>query len=377
MIGSRLSRATRDPRVGLAVARSIAIAALLCVAAFPAAAFGLGYRPVISQVYGGGSSAGATFGYDYIELHNPAPLDVSVEGWSVQYASRTGTFNARTDLHGIIPAGGYLLVQEGGPGPALPVTPDIVGTIAMHNESAKVALVRDTTLIGGDFTSPRVIDFVGYGAEASYWEGPAASYVPNLSPTRAAVRKSDGNQDTDNNAADFDATDAPGFTPRNRTSTSHALAGPMAITLTATSFTGTQAAGTALATLGTTDPERTGPFAYSLVTGTGDGNNAEFSITGDTLYAPSALGAGTYTIRVRSTDPSWLGYEQALALTVRAQSDGANGTSSATTTVTPRLPDTGLPPAPKGGAPAAWVAVVSLSALCAPVVARSRRHARG
>ena len=45
----------------------------------------------ISQVYGGGGNAGAEYRNDFIELFNRSATDVSVAGWSVQYASSTGS----------------------------------------------------------------------------------------------------------------------------------------------------------------------------------------------------------------------------------------------------------------------------------------------
>jgi len=46
---------------------------------------------VISEVYGGGGNSGATLKQDFIELHNRGASEASVEGWSVQYASSSGT----------------------------------------------------------------------------------------------------------------------------------------------------------------------------------------------------------------------------------------------------------------------------------------------
>ena len=66
----------------------------------------------ISQVYGGGGNAGATFTNDFIELYNYGTTDVSVSGWSVQYASATGTAWQVTTLTGTIQAGHYYLIQE-------------------------------------------------------------------------------------------------------------------------------------------------------------------------------------------------------------------------------------------------------------------------
>ncbi|MGH7532270.1 MAG: lamin tail domain-containing protein, partial [Gemmatimonadales bacterium] len=67
---------------------------------------------VISQIYGGGGNSGSMLTNDFIELHNTGAAAVSVEGWSVQYASSAGTSWQVTPLAGSIPAGGYFLVQE-------------------------------------------------------------------------------------------------------------------------------------------------------------------------------------------------------------------------------------------------------------------------
>ena len=47
---------------------------------------------VISQVYGAGGNAGATYQNDYVELFNKSASSVSLTGWSVQYASTSGSF---------------------------------------------------------------------------------------------------------------------------------------------------------------------------------------------------------------------------------------------------------------------------------------------
>src|SRR5262245_31331114 len=87
---------------------------------------------VISQVYGGGGNSGAPLTNDFIELHNLTAAAVSVDGWSVQYASATGTGNFGatttqiTELSGTIAPHGYLLVQEAGGAVGSPLpTPDV------------------------------------------------------------------------------------------------------------------------------------------------------------------------------------------------------------------------------------------------------------
>src|SRR5690606_3926417 len=71
---------------------------------------------VISQVYGGGGSTGAPYANDFVELFNLGSSAVSMTGWSVQYASATGTGNfgssaAPTVLSGTLQPGQHYLVR--------------------------------------------------------------------------------------------------------------------------------------------------------------------------------------------------------------------------------------------------------------------------
>ena len=114
---------------------------------------------VISQVYGGGGNSGATYTHDFIELFNRGTTPVSLAGWSVQYASATGTGNfgssatQLTELPSVTLAPGqYLLIQEAqgsGGTTALPA-PDVTDAtpIAMSGTGAKVALVTSTAGLG-------------------------------------------------------------------------------------------------------------------------------------------------------------------------------------------------------------------------------------
>jgi len=213
------------------------VAALLGVIAiapsFVSTPRGASITVVISQVYGGGGNTGAPFTHDFVELHNLSETAVSLEGWSVQYASATGTGNLGanatqlTELTGTIPPGGYFLVQEGSVsspnGGALP-TPDLIDPtpIAMSAAAGKVALVDISTTLGCNGGSApcsstalsHIVDLVGYG-NANFFEGAAAAPAP--SNTTAAIRAHEGNTDTDNNGADFSVlTPDPrngGFTP--------------------------------------------------------------------------------------------------------------------------------------------------------------------
>src|SRR5215212_2281241 len=71
---------------------------------------------VISQVYGGGGNTGAPYTNDFIELFNRGTTPVSLGGWSVQYASATGTghfgANPVTALSGTLAPGQFYLVRQ-------------------------------------------------------------------------------------------------------------------------------------------------------------------------------------------------------------------------------------------------------------------------
>ncbi|MEU6039086.1 ExeM/NucH family extracellular endonuclease [Actinomadura sp. NPDC047616] len=176
---------------------------------------------VISTVYGGGGNSGAPFTHDYVELFNRGSASVELGGWSVQYASATGTgtfASNKVDVTGTLAPGQYLLIRMSGgtTGSPLPA-PDVTGSPALSATAGKVALVRSTQGLacnGGsapcDATQrAQIADLVGYG-NAGFYEGGGAA--PATSNTTAAVRGSGGCADTDDNAADFSAA-AP--TPRN------------------------------------------------------------------------------------------------------------------------------------------------------------------
>jgi hypothetical protein len=183
---------------------------------------------VISQVYGGGGNTGAPFTHDFIELFNASSDPLSLAGWSLQYASATGTgaFGANaaqlTELPSVtLMPGQYFLVQQGagaGAGVALPL-PDLIDAtpIAMSATAGKVALVNSVVSLGcnggstpcGPAELAMIIDLVGYG-NANFFEGAGAA--PTLSNTTAAIRGLGGCTDSGNNSADFVAG-AP--TPRN------------------------------------------------------------------------------------------------------------------------------------------------------------------
>jgi predicted extracellular nuclease len=196
-----LSRTAPALVAGLALATSgLAVTTATTASANPA-----GTGLVISEVYGGGGNSGATLTNDFIELYNPTGAAISVNGWSVQYRSSTGTTAQVTSLTGSVPAGGHYLVQQAaGTGGTTPLpTADAIGTIAMSASSGVVLLVPNTTGVStqGDLAgSMEVVDAVGYGTAATTFED--ANTGANLTSTTAATRNASGT-DTDHNANDF------------------------------------------------------------------------------------------------------------------------------------------------------------------------------
>jgi endonuclease G len=167
---------------------------------------------VISQIYGGGGNAGAVYLNDYVELYNRGAASVDLTGWSLQYASSTGSGwdSNKQPLGGPIGAGEYLLIalaSGGANGASLPPA-NITGQINMAAGSGKVALVDSFSGLVG--TCPifdaSVKDFVGYGS-ADCGEGSTKTAAG--SNATALFRKSNGSVDTDNNANDFNAPAMP------------------------------------------------------------------------------------------------------------------------------------------------------------------------
>jgi len=159
---------------------------------------------VINQVYGGGGNTGSIYSNDFIELFNADSVAISLSGWSVQYASASGSTWTSTPLTGSLQPGGFLLIQEasgGANGVPLPAA-DAIGSIAMAATAGKVALVRTTTPLTGSCPSNSTIaDLVGYGSSASCFRGSAPTIAP--SNTNAVLRGSAGCSDTADNRVDF------------------------------------------------------------------------------------------------------------------------------------------------------------------------------
>jgi len=269
---------------------------------------------IISQVYGGGGNSGAPYKNDFIELHNPGAAAVSVDGWSVQYASTSATSWTVTALSGSIPAGGYYLVQEAAgantAAPPLP-TPQATGTINMSGTNGKVALSTSTAALSGACAAG-ALDQVSYAASAGCPDVHGVLNVtPVLSNTTSASRKDGGCAYTGELQNDF-AVAAPA--PRNKDTAAHqcaALTPTSVVTVTPTTATITVGATQAL---GAAEQDAGGnPMTTSFTWTSTDPTVA----TVDGSGVVTGVKAGSTTITATATD----GSKSTAAVTVLGLSD--------------------------------------------------------
>jgi hypothetical protein len=174
---------------------------------------------VISQIYGGGGLASATYKNDYVELHNSSATTVDLSTWSIQYAKgASGTSWSKATLSGTIASGAYYLIQlgsDGTVGSSLP-TSQVTAGINMGAASGKVALVNSTTTLTGECPSDAsIVDWVAYGTDPTC---PSGGNTAAISKSTAALRNDSGCTDTNNNASDF-TVGTPA--PRNASTTVH------------------------------------------------------------------------------------------------------------------------------------------------------------
>ena len=156
---------------------------------------------VLSQIYGGGGNAGATYDADFVELHNAGSSTQSLAGMSIQYAPAAGTTWQVFPLSGGVPAGGYFLVgaPAAATGIALP-TPDAIVSFNLSAAAGQVALVSSVTQLTATCPSDSsIVDFVGYGTTATCFQGTAPAPAPSATASILRTNCSDTHQ----NMADF------------------------------------------------------------------------------------------------------------------------------------------------------------------------------
>jgi uncharacterized protein YjdB len=173
---------------------------------------------LISAVYGAGGNTGATYNKDFVQLYNMTDNPINLDGYSIQYSSSTGTsWSSKVNLSNvsILAKGFYLIHLSGGAiGIALP-NPDQTGDISMAATAGKVALLNSTNQLpteANPVNNTNVIDFVGFGSGTNGFEGNGPAPAPS---TTTFIRRSTLNQESNNNATDFEAIAFTGLTINN------------------------------------------------------------------------------------------------------------------------------------------------------------------
>lgn len=311
-------------------ARCLAIL-LLSFASLASAQTQLVTQPVITQIYGGGSTSNTTgtpYQHDYVELYNPTLSPISLSGYGIQYGSgSTANWNAfALTPSASIPSGKYYLILFAPASgtfaynPAKDPVPDQIVSIGSNGfttdlsaSNGKVALTYNagtvtalsatggntgTSLTGftlaGSASCPNpatVVDFVGYGNQS------AACYVtaaaPTIGATNALIRKSPAIATT-SNFADF-AVGTPN--PRNSSYTGVTTLG---ITGNSASFVSTQSVTlTATVTYGTATTSATVTADLSSV-----GGSATQPLFDDGTNGDATAGDKTYSFKTTITSPA-------------------------------------------------------------------------
>lgn len=176
---------------------------------------------LIFQVYGTGGKTDAAVSHSFIELYNPTDNDISIDGYSLQYAKKEASWN-KLDLKGIIKAHSSFLILgklSDGTGCNLILDEsdaDMLWDIELDNNNFKVCLLLNTEQLtevnpfNTDGKGARVdgyVDMFG-GADNDMTktiDGYETEYPYILSKQKSARRLT--LVDSDNNAIDFGGVD--------------------------------------------------------------------------------------------------------------------------------------------------------------------------
>lgn len=143
-----------------------------------------------------------------------------------------------------------------------------------------------------------------------------ATVDTNIIEYTPTIQLSQGNHD-----ATLDVSDQWGYAadPVSWSFTVDINDNPIDISLSASSIGENQPAGSTVGTFSSSDPDTADTHLYSLVAGTGDDDNASFSILGNQLQTASSFDYETqssYSIRVQTDDQNGGTYEEQFIITV-------------------------------------------------------------
>jgi len=167
-----------------------------------AARAGLADHLVINEISIDGVIGSPGVEDDWVELYNPTGQAVSLDGWSLQKTSSSGSTSslAKIALSGNVPAGGYFLIVRDGTNTSstLKDLADLKSDLLSIADNNIIFLVSNNIKIINSQDSD-IVDFVGFGS-ANFFEGAAPAPAPQ--DAQSITRFPDG-EDTNNNSPDF------------------------------------------------------------------------------------------------------------------------------------------------------------------------------
>ncbi len=163
---------------------------------------------VINEVHIDSQSGTGGTEDDWVELYNPTSASISLDGWSLQKFSYSGSSLYNQAISGTILAGSYFLVVRDGPNTqqSLKDMADLLASNSFSLASGNIIyLVNDSINITPSSPTSNIVDFVGFGS-ANYYEGIAAA--TDVSEEKSISRVPNG-EDTDENSNDFALQEVP------------------------------------------------------------------------------------------------------------------------------------------------------------------------
>lgn len=224
-----------------------------------------------------------------------------------------GTYSVRvrsTDMGGLIIERAFTVTVTSGSSNQSPTDIAMSGSSILENRTTG-------TLVGTlSTTDPNAGDTHTY------------TFISGTGSTDNALFAISGNQVTTNSILDYETsatrtvrvktTDAGGLSYEKVfiINVQNVNEAPTSLQLTNSAIQQNAPTGTLVGQFLTTDPDQGSTFTYSFATGTGSTNNTNFVIQGNNLTTSTSLNAGSYSIRVRSTDAGGLAVENVLIVTV-------------------------------------------------------------
>ena len=281
---------------------------------------------------------------------------------ALSYAPASQTVRQGTAITAMVPSASGGVIASYSISPALPAglsfntTTGIVSGTLTAAQTGSVTYTITATNSGGSTTATVTLIFntaptdLALNTTSVAENAASATTVGTLSATDADAGDTftyslvSGTGSTDNasfsivgsslnTAAVFDFETKSSYSVRVRVTDAGGLSFEKAITISVTnvneaptdvaananSVAENATSGTSVATMSATDVDAGDTFTYTLVSGTGDTDNASFAITGSALTTAAVFDFETkssYSVRVRVTDAGGLSFERAFTITV-------------------------------------------------------------